>query len=168
MNLHWLIHTMLKIFLSGLISKMCRTLSDVWLCFLHRCGPWLVFNVPWLELNDRRELDTGIQDCSENFVNKSQRCSYSSLIRHLISCFFSPQRAQASTLENPHRIHSSLEMAVCFSYSWPPPCLTIACSDPSFPILCLLIMTLTTCLVFLYHSTKHKLTSPSRLPQFQP
>lgn len=70
MNLHWLIHTMLKIFLSRLISKMCRTLSDVWLCFLHRCGPWLVFNVPWLELNDRRELDTGLQDCLENFVNK--------------------------------------------------------------------------------------------------
>ena len=75
---------------------------------------------------------------------------------------------QKATGENPHRIHSSLEMAVCFSYSWPPPCLTIACSDPSFPILCLLIMTLTTGLVFLYHYTKHNLTSPSRLPQFQP
>lgn len=87
MNLHWLIHTMLKIFLSGLISKMCRTLSDGCLCFSHWCGPWLVFNVPWLELNDRRELDTGLQDCLENFVNKSQRWSYSSLIRHLISCF---------------------------------------------------------------------------------
>lgn len=53
MNLHWLIHTMLKIFLSGLISKMCRTLSDVRLCSLHPCDLWLSFNVPRSGLSDR-------------------------------------------------------------------------------------------------------------------
>lgn len=97
MNLHWLIHTMLKIFLSGLIPKMNRALSDLWFCSLHQCDLCLVFNVPWLELCDRQDLDTGIQDCLENFENW-QRWSYSQL-GILYIAFFS-YRSWASNLEN--------------------------------------------------------------------
>lgn len=81
---------------------MCRTLSDVWLCFLHRCGPWLVFNVPWLELNDGDEAGHWASGLFGELCK--QRCSSSSLIRQLVSCFLllkRPGKHPGESSQNP-------------------------------------------------------------------
>lgn len=127
MNLHRAIHTVLKIFLSGLISKMCRTLS------LKQgsasCDGWLVFNVLWLELSDRQELCTGIQDCSEWFINRTEDglilfgvdirclailspCSHQAPLKTVIA----PIASLEITISFPHTcLHTYLPFSVCLA-----------------------------------------------------